>query len=410
MTHLPSIPKHHLLLLSIVVGVIGGVLTGTYFPELGVRCGVFGTLFLNALKMIVLPLIITSMIVGITNIGALDRLGGVGLKTVLYYILTTAIAVIIGIILVDVMKPGVGFGGFAGDLPEKVKSVKDLGATDILLSVVHPNLVVAAGEFKILPIIFISILFGISFSLLGEKAKPLIDVFNILNDAIMQMVHWIMVFTPLGIFGLIAARLGEAGGGEAFFSLMNHLGKYSGTVILGLLIHGCVALPLTLFLITKRNPFRYFIHFSKALLTAFATASSSATLPVTMECAKEEAKVSERSTDFVLPLGATVNMDGTALYEAIAAIFIAQSYGIALAMGQKVIIFLTATLAAIGAAGIPEAGLVTMVLVLQSVGLPTEGIGLILAIDWFLDRCRTTVNVWGDAVGAAVVDKLEPSS
>jgi solute carrier family 1 (high affinity glutamate transporter) protein 1 len=219
----------------------------------------------------------------------------------------------------------------------------------------------------------------------------------------MRIVHLIMYFAPLGIFGLIAGKLGSVGGGQAFLFELSKLGKYASTVIIGLLIHGIFVLPLFLLILARKNPLSYFLNMSSALTTAFSTASSSATLPLTMECVERKNLISQRASSFVLPLGATINMDGTALYEAVAAIFIAQSFGIHLGPGQQIIIFFTATLAAIGAAGIPEAGLVTMILVLQSVNLPLEGIGMILTIDWFLDRCRTTVNVWGDSVGAAVI-------
>ena len=192
-----------------------------------------------------------------------------------------------------------------------------------------------------------------------------------------------------------------------FLAELAKIGKYVGTVISALLVHGLVVLPAVLFMTTRKNPFIYFKNVTPALTTAFSTASSSATLPVTIECAEENNKVSRKASLFVLPLGATVNMDGTALYESVAALFIAQMLGIHLGFGEQMIVFLTATLAAVGAAGIPEAGLVTLVMVLQSVGLPLEGIGMLLSVDWFLDRCRTTVNVWGDSIGASVVDKLE---
>jgi len=234
-----------------------------------------------------------------------------------------------------------------------------------------------------------------------------IRFFDGMNEAIMQIVHLIMYVAPVGVFALIASKLGAAGGGELFLAEVLKVGKYALTVILGLLVHAVVVLPLILMLVTRRNPLTYLKNVSQALTTAFSTASSAATLPVTIECAEERNQVSRKSALFVLPLGATVNMDGTALYESVAALFIAQMVGIELGFGDQMIVFFTATLAAVGAAGIPEAGLVTMVLVLQSVGLPLEGIGMILSIDWFLDRCRTTTNVWGDSVGAAVVDRLE---
>ncbi len=221
----------------------------------------------------------------------------------------------------------------------------------------------------------------------------------------MKLVHVIILFAPLGVFALIGSIVAENRG--SVDQLISSLGLYALTVIGGLLFHATVILPLILKFFGRRTPLQYFRNMGEALATAFTTASSSATLPITMEAVKEKNKVDGRVASFVLPLGATINMDGTAMYEAVAALFIAQIYGIDLGMGQQIIIFLTATLASIGAAGIPHAGTVTMVFVLQAVGLPLEGIGLIWAVDWFLDRCRTTVNVWGDSVGAAVISETK---
>ena len=216
-----------------------------------------------------------------------------------------------------------------------------------------------------------------------------------------------MYFAPIGVFALIASKLGAAGGGDLFLVELAKIGKYAWTVILALLLHGVLVLPAILYFVTRRNPLTYLKNLTAALTTAFSTASSSATLPITIECAEENNQVSRKASLFVLPLGATVNMNGTALYEAVAVMFIAQMMGIEMGFAEQMIVLITATLAGIGAAGIPEAGLVTMVMVLQAVGLPLEGIGMLLSIDWFLDRCRTTLNVWGDSVGAAVVGTLE---
>jgi len=403
----PSNNKHHRQLLYIIIGAVLGIILGTLWPAWAVKTGVLGDLFLNALKMMVLPLITTSIVVGVTNLGDSRTLGTIGIKTILYYTLTTGVAVVIGMVVVNIIQPGVGGEGFAGELPEAIRDKKSFSILDTIVGMIHPNLFQAAVEFKILPIIVVAILFGIALVSLKEKGKPVVDFVTSLNEAVMTIVLWIIVLAPVGIFGLIAHRLGVTGGGAAVLDLIVQLGKYSAAVVIGLAVHGFIFLPLILFFFSRRNPFTYLMHMAKALLTAFATASSSATLPVTMECATLEAKVSNRTTSVVLPLGATVNMDGTALYEAVAAIFIAQTYGITLGMGEQLTIVLTATLASIGAAGIPEAGLVTMIVVLQSVGLPVEGIGLILAIDWILDRFRTTVNVWGDAIGSAVIDASE---
>jgi len=398
--------KNHQLL-YIILGAAAGTFVGTFFPEWGVKSEFLGTLFLNALKTMVLPLIITSLIVGVTNLGDMKRLGGLGGKTLLYYTVTTGLAVLIGLMVVNTLKPGVGIAEFAGELPETLQSGVRFSFTDVFVGIIHPNLFEAATDFKILPLILASIVAGLALVSLGEASKPAVDLFFILNNVVMKVVLWIMVFAPLGIYGLIAHRVGITGGGEAVLGLLSQLANYCIAVISGLLIHGAIALPLLLLIFARRNPLVYAIQMAKALLTAAATASSSATLPLTMECTTREAKVSQKTSSVVLPLGATINMDGTALYEAVAAMFIAQSYGISLGPGEQCIIFFTATLASVGAAGIPEAGLVTMMLVLQSVGLPVEGIGLILAVDWILDRMRTAVNVWGDSVGAAIIDSGE---
>jgi len=226
-------------------------------------------------------------------------------------------------------------------------------------------------------------------------------LFEGINAAMMKIVHLVIYFAPIGVMALIGSIVAE--NRDSIDQLLHGLGMYSLTVILGLLFHALVTLPLLLKLLGLKSPWRYFVNMGEALATAFTTASSSATLPITMKCVEEKNGVDRRAAAFVLPLGATINMDGTALYEAVAALFIAQISGIDLTFGQQLVIFLTATLASIGAAGIPHAGTVMMVIVLSAVGLPMEGIGLIFAVDWFLDRCRTTVNVWGDGVGAAVI-------
>jgi solute carrier family 1 (high affinity glutamate transporter) protein 1 len=272
-----------------------------------------------------------------------------------------------------------------------------------------PNIFQALAETNVLAIIIFALIFGGILTTLGDRGRLVIDMVIGCNEAIMKMVHLLMFLAPPGIFALVAGKLGAEGGGEAVWGVVKMLAAYTSTVIAGLAIHCLATLPLILWLVGKRNPLHYAVGVGRALLTAFSTASSSASLPVTIDAVTRNNKVSERSANFVLPLGATVNMDGTALYEAVAVMFIAQAYGIDMGVAEQVIIFLTATLASVGAAGIPEAGLVTMVMVLAAVGLPLEGMALILVIDWFLDRCRTTVNVWGDSVGAAVIDRYEES-
>ena len=398
--------KNNILLYLMLIGISMGGLCGWVFGKEMLVVDWIGEMFLDTLKMLVIPLIVSSMIVGITGLGDIRKVGKAGTITLVYFLSTSGIAVIAGIIVVNIMQPGLGVE-LTTDIPEKVAGKESIGITDILESFVTPNLFESMAKMEILPIIMFSLVFGGVLTTLGEKGKLVISVFDGINIAIMKIVHLVMYFAPLGVFALVSSKLGAAGGGDLFLAELLKIGKFAVTVILGLMIHALITLPAILYFVAKQNPLTYFKNMSAALTTALSTASSAATLPVTIECVEEENKISRRTTLFVIPLGATVNMNGTALYESIAAIFIAQMVGIHLGLGDQVLIFLTATLAAIGAAGIPEAGLVTMVIVLQAVGLPLEGIGMLLSIDWFLDRLRTSVNVWGDSIGAAVVDRLE---
>ena len=439
------------LLPAIIAGVLLGGLFGAFMPEQAEGLEFLGELFLNALKMLIVPLVVSSMISGIASLGDVRKLGKPGLLTVGLYGATTALAVFIGVIFVNLLKPGVGVAvEGAGQAPPKrliiqqestyivldkeqhyytedgqpvrkvvakVHSQKEAEEATkegekslvgviakVLRMMVAENIIESAAHTDILPLIFFSLLFGGVLTTLGAKGQIVLDFFDGVAEAMMSMVNLIMYTAPIGIFALIAARLGKAGGGTAFFGEIAKLGNYSLCVILALLFHA-VLLAGIYALLARRNPIHFFRTLFKALTTAFSTASSSATLPLTMECS-EEAGVSPEATAFVLPLGATVNMNGTALYESVAAIFIAQAYGIQLDFGGQLVVFVTATLAAIGAAGIPEAGLVTMLIVLNAAGLPTEGVGLLLSIDWFLDRCRTAINVWGDAVVGGCVDEM----
>ena len=277
---------------------------------------------------------------------------------------------------------------------------------NLLLMLVTDNLFMSASETNLLPLIVFSIAFGGLLTTMGDQVSSLTTLIEQANRALMAFVLLLMKIAPIGIFCLVASRFGEAQAKGEFLEELGRIGWYFSAVLVGLGIHALVTLPLIFWIVRRENPYRFMMNMSQALLTAFSTASSSATLPVTMECAETKAGISKRSTEFVIPLGATINMDGTALYEAAAAIFIAQAIGFDLSMGQQVVIALTATLAAIGAAGIPKAGLVTMLIVLNAVGLPVEYVGLILSVDWLLDRFRTAVNAFGDSVGAAVVEKL----
>jgi Na+/H+-dicarboxylate symporter len=377
-----------------------------------------GGLFLQVLKLLVIPLVVTSMLSGITALGDVRQLGRIGGLTIAFYITSMAIAVTIGILLVQWIEPGKNADNPFAYVSQTVESKRDITVLGTILNVFRgdggpgsgmfpSNIFQAAAETNVLALIAFSLVFGGVLTTLGPKAQVVIDFFNVVNDAVMKMVHLVMLFAPIGIFGLVAANIARQGGGDAILDELRRIGSYVATVLTGLGLQFGV-LMAALWILARRNPFIYTFNLLKALLTAMSTASSSATLPVTMECVEENNKVSPETSSFVLPLGATVNMDGTALYEAVAVIFIAQSQGIELGVGQLFAVFLTSTLAAVGAAGIPEAGLVTMVIVLQAAGVPLEGIGTILAVDWFLDRMRTTVNVFGDAIGAGVIDRVAP--
>ena len=394
--------SENLLLWMMLTGIVAGFISSYVWGEAMTAVGWIGEFFLTALKMMIVPLVAASVITGVAGLGDVRKLGRLGGISVAYYACTTFIAVSIGLLMANLWQPGVGVS--LGDLGEPTRRVGDVGIADLILSLVHPNIIGAAADMKLLPIIVFCIFFAAALSTLGEKGEPVIRFFDGLNEGMMKLVEWLMWLAPIGVFALIAARLGSAGGGEAFFAQLAGLAKYAMAVISGLLAHS-VVLCLLLMVLARRQVKEYLGHMATALLTAFSTASSSATMPLTMEGVKN-ADVPESARRFVIPLGATINMDGTALYEAVAVLFIAQAMGIDLSFGQQMLVLVTATMAAIGAAGIPEAGLVTMVIVLEAVGLPLEGIGLILAIDWFLDRCRTTVNVFGDSVGAAVVGRL----
>lgn len=360
-----------------------------------------GSLFLKLIRMVVVPLIFASIVHAVATLGDLRRLRRIGGLTLGYYLLTTSIAVVIGLVLVNLIQPGVGASLAGAETPERAAAGPPTGS-ELITRVVPDNPFDALVRSDVLQIIFFGIILGIALGVMGERAATTLKVFEEINQAIIVIIDWLLQLIPIGVAALMARAVGAAGV-EALVAL----GKYMATVLAGLGIHGLIVLPLIVWLVGRVRPWRLFGGVSEALAMAFSTASSSATLPVTMEALHDNVGVSRRITRFVLPLGATINMDGTALYEAVAAMFIAQAYAKHLGMNEQVMVALTATLAAIGAAGIPEAGLFTMVIVLQAVHLPLEGIGLILAVDRVLDMCRTTVNVLGDAVGGVCVGRLE---
>ncbi|MGP0592684.1 dicarboxylate/amino acid:cation symporter [Nitrospira sp. T9] len=387
-----------------VTGAVAGGVLGALAPEAARHVEVLGELWLRMLRMLVVPLIVASIIQGVGSLGDIRQLGKLGGATVTYYLITSGMAIVLGVILVSLIEPGVGVDIIAAVAPAGVAAAVNIGWLDLLKGFLSPNLFASASQGELLPLVIFSLAFGAALTTVGENGTLVLKFFEGIFGAIMKLIHLVMWIGPIGVFGLVAGRLASAGGLDGIVALLVGLGLFTVTVLLGLAIHAGIVLGLILHVAGRRYPLAYMRALGAALTSAFATASSSATLPLTME-GVESAGVSGRSSRFVLPVGSTVNMDGSALYEAVAAVFIAQAWGIDLSGEALIVLFVVATVSAIGAAGIPEAGLVTMVVVFQAVGLPLEGLGLLLAIDWLIDRFRTAVNVWGDAVGAAVVDR-----
>ncbi len=393
---------------QILIAFVIAILIGFLIPQHSNYVRWMGDLFLRALKMIIVPLVFSSIVSGVANLGSTSSLGRLGLKTITYYITTSILAILTGLILVNIIKPGVGADlGFRVDVPELTSSTGSLG--DIILRMVPTNIFDALASSDMLAIIFFAILFGFFITRVPKEYSDfMINLFNSIFEVMMKLTSFIIKFAPLGILGIVTGIVADQAADKAnLLSMVQHLGVYMLTVLAGLAIHLFITLPLILKFIGKANPFLHFKAMSLPLITAFSTSSSSATLPLTIEAVEHNAGVSNKISSFVLPLGATVNMDGTALYECVAAMFIAQAYGIELGFVQQIIVVVTALLASIGAAGIPMAGLVMMSVVLTAVGLPLEGVGLILAVDRILDMCRTTVNVWSDTCGAVTIAKSE---
>lgn len=404
---------HWQILIGLTLAVICGLLTGTEVQILGVSFysiyDFVGTLFLNALKMMIVPLITSSMIIGVMSLGKHHQLSKLGIRTLLYYLLSSTFAILIGLVLVNAFTPGIIDGQPAGaslglnhDLGQLESKLENKGAGDIVgvfVRMIPPNIVAAAAEGQMLGLIFFAILFGFFLTRIPEEtSKTLKDFWQAVFEVMMKMTMWVMSFAPIGVFGLVAKTIASTG-----FAVIAPLFGFFSVAFVGLSIHLLVILPLILKFLGRVSPWRHFRAMSPSLLTAFSTASSSATLPVTMECVEKRAGVSNQTTSFVIPLGATVNMDGTALYECVAAMFIAQAYGLNLSFGTQFVVVLTALLTSIGVAGIPAASLVAVTIILAAIGLPLEGVGLILAVDRLLDMVRTAVNVFSDSCGAVVI-------
>lgn len=408
---------HWQILIALALAVVAGLITGKEMAILGVSFyqlyDFLGTLFLNALKMLIVPLIVSSIIVGMMGIGSGEALGRLGGKTLIYYASTSLLAILIGLLVVNLMSPGIVDGepardmiGLSADVEQVTNSLEGKGAGDIVsvfLRMVPANIISAAADGQMLGLIFFSLLFGYFLARIRDpQATTLKNFWQGVLDVMMEITTWVMRFAPLGVFALVAKVIASSGV-EAF----KPLAVFFFTVLIALALHLLVTLPLILRFIARVSPQRHFQAMAPALLTAFSTSSSSATLPLTMDCVEQRAGVSNRVSSFTLPLGATVNMDGTALYECVAAMFIAQAYGLDLSFTTQFVIVLVALLTSIGVAGIPSASLVAISIILAAIGLPMEAVGLILAVDRILDMCRTAVNVFSDSVAAVVIARLE---
>ena len=399
-----SFPLHY----QIIIALVAGGFFGYFFHDKVIYTNWAGEIFLRALNMIIVPLILCSITTGVASVGSGGNLGRLGLKTMGFYVLSTFIAIVTGFLFVSVIKPGIGADlGFKMPV-ENLSAISDsFGRT--LIKIVPTNIFESLVQGQMLSIIFFAIIFGFFLTKINDKPRILLmDVFNGALDVIMKITLFIIRFTAIGIFSITAKVIAQqVEMGNDISEVISRLGLYVVTVLASLLIHGLVTLPLMVKLLGRVNPFKHLKNMTTPLLTAFSTSSSNATLPLTMEAVEDNDGVSNKIASFTLPLGATINMNGTALYECVAVMFIAQAYGIELSFGQQLIVVFTALLAAIGSAGIPMAGLVMMAVVLKAVGLPLEGIGLILAVDRILDMFRTTINVYGDTCCAVIIAKSE---
>ena len=414
-----KIPLHWKIIIGMILGVFFGFIMSN-FNELGKQfisdwIKPFGTIFINALKLIAIPLILASLIKGISDLKDISKLSKMGGVTITTYIITTVIAVSIGLAIVNVIKPGDSISeetrtellsAYEDDADEKrevAKVAKNSGPLQPIIDIVPSNIINAATDNKnMLQIIFFSILFGISMILIPEKkSKPLKEFFDSLNEVILKIIDIIMNFAPYGVFALLATLIVEA----PKWDLLKSLLLYSITLIIGLLLLILVYIIIVRLLLNK-SPNFFIKGILPAQLVAFSTSSSAATLPVTMDRVHNNLNVKKEVSSFVLPIGATINMDGTAVYQAIAAVFIAQTFGLDLSLTAQLGIIVTATLASIGAAAVPSAGIIVLVIVLAQAGIPEAGLALIFAVDRPLDMCRTVVNITGDATVSMLVDKI----
>ncbi len=385
---------------KILIGMVAGLIVGSIMGPSAALLKPIGTLFINAIKMLIVPLVFCSLIVGITSMKDTRKMGRIGVKAIVLYLGTTAVAIAIGLGLSALLEPGVGLNMVAKNLDDSGKAAPELVQT--LLAMIPQNPVNALAAGNILQIIVFAAGLGVSMVLVGEKAEPAVKVFESLAEAMYKLTELVMKLAPYGIFGLMAWVAGTYG-----LDVLLPLVKVIAAVYIGALIHVLVFYSGMLSIVGRLNPIHYLRSLTNPAAVAFTTSSSSGTLPATIKASREELGVSEGVSSFVLPLGATINMDGTALYQGVCALFIAQAFGIDLSTSDYLTIIFTATLASIGTAGVPGAGLIMLSLVLSTVGLPIEGLAIVAGIDRILDMARTTINICGDMMVAVLVAKSE---
>jgi len=398
---------HHRILIGLVLGIVLGVILGPAARHVEV----VGTIFLRLILMVVIPLVLVSLMLGVAGLGDVRKLGRIGIKTVLYFLLTTIAAIALGLGLAALIQPGRGFDPevrqelaktYQASAQDKLQALESKPrALDILVRIIPTNPLQALAEGDMLQVIFLALIFGAALALIpAKRAGPVLRVLEGVNDAVIRVIRMAMALAPLGVLALIASTVGQFGVG-----ILVGLAKFALTVLAGLVLYAVVLIGLIVLVLGKTSPGRFFRATKEAILIAFSTSSSSATLPVAMECVTGLG-VGRDFSSFILPLGTTIKA-GTALFQATAAVFIAQTFGVALTLGDQAVILVMATLATIGAAGVPSAGIVTLAMIMRQVNIPLEGIALILGIDRILDMCRTTANIIGNMAGAVVVQASE---
>ncbi len=395
---------------QVFAGMVIGVGLGLFGdPEWVSVYGWIGDLFLRSLKMVVVPLIVSSLVLGVARLGHPREVGRLGIRTIIYYLSTSALAILTGMLFVNIFQPGVGVDIKGLDTSQEIMS-SGRSLKDVLLGLIPINPIGAMADFGmskegsagLVGVIVFCIFFGLGTAALSSsKREALLSLFDAVFDVMMKITHVIIRLAPLGVASLIAVVLASVGP-EVVLPLLG----YMLTVLGALAVHFFLTIPLLIFLVARRNPYTYMKQMGMALATAFTTASSNATLPVSMESAETKGKVDKKVVGFVLPLGATINMDGSALYEGVAALFVAQVYGHHLGLDQQLLLFVIALLASVGAAGIPHGSLVMMTVVFEALGLPLEAIGMLLGVDRILTMCRTATNIWSDLAGAAIIERL----